>query len=462
MNLSEFFRPDALQASLFMALICLAVLPRRKPFGRYIAAGIPFFLICIPLMNGYQRWAIGSHRVSLAERTLRMQAMTAVKSVIQLLLCVAVIWVFLLICTNISRIHALYCASCVYFSQDLAYTLFVFFCLGGAHRSGQSVHPEYLPLELFLLLFCCAGFYLFLAKRILTKANQERLFLRGLAYMLFILIAGKILGTFAALSFNAYASGMFRFLLLYDILLSVSMLIAQFLLCQQAHYQQELAVESRLRSQQYQQYRSQQEAAEHIRHKCHDMKHILSALSLESSSERSKELLKELATSIQEYDLCADTGNETLDAILGAALRSCEQRNIQWTCMADGTALAFLNTFDLYIMLGNALDNAVENVSKVTDPQKRFLSIRVFRRQQLAMIEIENYCDMAPKLVNGIPLTTKKEPQEHGYGMKSILSITEKYGGVLSIHTEDTVFSLSIMLPVPPEQGSASVTKDKQ
>ena len=49
---------------------------------------------------------------------------------------------------------------------------------------------------------------------------------------------------------------------------------------------------------------------------------------------------------------------------------------------------------------------------------------------------------------NGLPLTTKKDKDYHGFGMKSIQLVVNKYDGDLNVNVANNVFSLSIMFPV--------------
>ena len=54
-----------------------------------------------------------------------------------------------------------------------------------------------------------------------------------------------------------------------------------------------------------------------------------------------------------------------------------------------------------------------------------------------------------PKIIHGLPVTTKEEKLEHGYGMKSIQEITQKYNGQLQVRFENNTFILNILLPSP-------------
>ena len=149
------------------------------------------------------------------------------------------------------------------------------------------------------------------------------------------------------------------------------------------------------------------------------------------------------------FDSKIKTGNQALDTILTGSILTCDENHIQWTCMADGTALEFMDAFELCRLIGNTLDNAIESVLRIDEEEKRFIAVNIWRRDGLSFIKISNYCAENPVFENGIPLSTKLNKSEHGYGMQSIKAIIEQYGGHWGINIEDGIFTLSIMFPVP-------------
>ena len=125
--------------------------------------------------------------------------------------------------------------------------------------------------------------------------------------------------------------------------------------------------------------------------------------------------------------------------------------------MADGRGLAGMNPVDLYALVGNALDNAIESVQQLQDPAKRVIGVTLFRRDGLSVLRVENYCETPPLFRDGLPVTTKQDRTVHGFGMKSMRQTAEKYGGSLSVQVEDHVFVLCVVLPVQPprQEGTA-------
>ena len=443
--LSYIFTPGLLQCCLCVAALFMKPLPKRKNFSARLGISAVLCLLCAAPLSAFHSWA------SVAARQLSAgtEAAIAAASGVEMLLYLLVVTAFFAVCCDIGLLRAAYCAACAYLTQDLAYTIFVFFRPASAHR-GRSPHiPEDFWLELLILILYSLLFYRLLAKQILSKETEPKSCRAALGYMIAVLFIGRTLGTLASVGFNGAETELLRIILLYDMLLSASLLIAQVLIFRQSRYRRELAMENQLRQQQYQQFLLFQESVETIRHKCHDLKHLIAALQQEGCTDRSGPLLQEMQTAVTRYDTSINTGNNTLDALLSKTWNSCEQRGIQWTCMADGKALEFMDAFDLYILLGNALDNAVECLTAIPEMEKRFLSINIRRKGGLALLCLRNYCDHALNFEQGLPVTTKAQKEEHGYGTRSIREIAEKYNGQMSVKVEQNIFTLNIMLPIP-------------
>ncbi len=110
--------------------------------------------------------------------------------------------------------------------------------------------------------------------------------------------------------------------------------------------------------------------------------------------------------------------------------------------------MSFMEVMDIFSLFGNILDNAIEHQSTLA-PDKRFIHLSVRSANQLLLIHAENYFEGELVMRDGIPVTTKEDKNYHGYGMRSIRRIVEKYSGNFSISTEDQLFQIDIMLPIP-------------
>ena len=69
---------------------------------------------------------------------------------------------------------------------------------------------------------------------------------------------------------------------------------------------------------------------------------------------------------------------------------------------------------------------------------------------KLVTIHVENYYDgLDRKIGASLPQTTKQNRSYHGFGLRSIQMTAEKYGGEMSVHAQDNLFSLDVILPAP-------------
>ena len=198
---------------------------------------------------------------------------------------------------------------------------------------------------------------------------------------------------------------------------------------------------------QYENYKMRQESIDLINRKYHDLKHQIAILRSETPSSRTQ-ILDQMEQEIKSYEANNDTGNKVLDTVLTGKSLTCSAQNIQLTCVADGTALNFMDVMDISNLFGNALDNAIESVSKLSDPQRRLIHLSVSRQKGFAAIRIENCYEGALKFEKGLPLTTKADGRYHGFGLKSIQATARKYGGSATVSTHDGWFELRVLIPL--------------
>ncbi len=185
--------------------------------------------------------------------------------------------------------------------------------------------------------------------------------------------------------------------------------------------------------------------------KCHDLKKQIAVLG--DKNHITKEEIGELNRAISIYDAAVKTGNEALDVLLAEKTLFCEKKNIQFNCIADGYSLGFMRASDVYSLFGNAIDNAVEAVSKIEDSGRRCIGMSIKESKGMISAHFENYYAGELDFDAGLPVTTKSDKRYHGFGMKSIKLLAEKYGGWVSVNASDGVFNLNILLPIPKEKG---------
>ena len=198
---------------------------------------------------------------------------------------------------------------------------------------------------------------------------------------------------------------------------------------------------------QQEQYKLSKENIAIINQKSHDLKHQIRALRNADQAELDK-YLSEIEESVGIYETIVKTGNDVFDTILTEKSLYCKNHNIQVTCVADGSQLGFIDKIDLYAILGNAMDNAIEAVQKFEEKEKRQIDVMIHRQHNFLVMHIMN--PMPEQLIYeaGIPKTSKKDKLSHGFGLLSIRQILKKYEGFLNISEEDGCFSLKMLIPI--------------
>ncbi len=205
------------------------------------------------------------------------------------------------------------------------------------------------------------------------------------------------------------------------------------------------------------QRRISRENIDYINLKVHDMKHQIAAIKQMISRGVGQEEIQDKITALEKtvkvYDDTILTGNSILDTLLAEQKLFCDNNNIALDCVVDGSALDFIDPVDLYVVFGNAIDNAVESVLKLEEAN-RVIVIAVSKGGGLVNIRIENPYAGQIFFQNGLPHTSKAEEGAHGFGIKSIRHVIQKYGGNMTISAENGRFSLSILIPARKKQGA--------
>lgn len=207
------------------------------------------------------------------------------------------------------------------------------------------------------------------------------------------------------------------------------------------------AIQTVLKSQ-YDQYRNYQDSMELLHMKYHDLKHQIQGLRAESDETKRKKWLDAMEEEVRVFETMNKTGNQVLDTILAAKVFRGRKQNIQITCVADGKLLDFMHVTDICSLFGNALDNAVEYAAQIPEEEKRLIHVTVSAKKNFVFIKVENYCE--DQVIEGkgtFLATTKPDKQNHGFGLKSIYAVAEKYGGHAEISQRNHWFELKVLLP---------------
>ncbi len=193
-------------------------------------------------------------------------------------------------------------------------------------------------------------------------------------------------------------------------------------------------------------YEMSHEGIVSLQTKCHDLKHQIRAIRSEAGKARFDEYLNELEDSINEYSTVVECGNPTVDIVLTEKNILCYSNHVKFSYMIDGSLFSFLTEREIYSLFGNALDNALEAVTKISDPEQRMITLKSNSRGGMVVLQVENTFAGDMNLTDDALPHTTKTGSGHGFGLRSIQRIAEKHGGMMSLRTEGGVFKLTVAM----------------
>lgn len=204
----------------------------------------------------------------------------------------------------------------------------------------------------------------------------------------------------------------------------------------------------------YKMLEEQYEQAERLRH---DMKNHLIALGgLLEEQEFQKmhaylEKMKESGSLESGKEL---TGNRVVDALLYEKRKWAEREGIAWKCDVHLPKVCGIDEFDLCVLFGNILDNAIEACEKLERGRQRFIDIQAEMVRGCFLLEVKNSTDTAK--IQGI----KTKEKGHGIGLLNIGDMVKRYQGVMNREEGEEIYTISILLPFE-KGGDDSVGKKK-
>lgn len=183
----------------------------------------------------------------------------------------------------------------------------------------------------------------------------------------------------------------------------------------------------------------------------HDIKKHLQSIHLLSKQNENvkinnyiEQLLK--SSSLKESVRICD--NELLNAILARFSRQCDECNITFLTDIRSGAVDFINDNDLTSLFCNLLENAVESARNIPNS---FIEITTCKRENTpySLLTVVNSCRTNPYRPGSNSLiTTKANKLNHGYGIKSIRKIVEKYQGELQMYYNDETLTFHTVITI--------------
>ena len=152
-----------------------------------------------------------------------------------------------------------------------------------------------------------------------------------------------------------------------------------------------------------------------------------------------------LIEAAEEYRNIVNIPYSMIRAMLNYKLSGAREEGVELRLDIGVPAALPLNEFDITVILGNLLDNAVE-ACKTIDEDKRYISLEFNYKPDYLVIRMENPMECEPVLKNGAYQTTKPDFYEHGFGLQNIAYLVSRHNGLMKIEPADGIFRVNIAL----------------
>lgn len=189
-----------------------------------------------------------------------------------------------------------------------------------------------------------------------------------------------------------------------------------------------------------------QQQEETIHQLRHDMRHnmtVIRELVDEHNETKLREYLEQYADQLRDMITFVRTDNVCVDAIVNTKLTYAQENGIEVLCRIDSN-LPKLREIDYCALLGNLLDNAIEASQKNISQSEIILEIQ--NENEQLHITVKNRIDTSILTKNPKLKTSKPLSAEHGFGIKSIREIAERYDGTADFYEDGVYFIANILL----------------
>ena len=148
-----------------------------------------------------------------------------------------------------------------------------------------------------------------------------------------------------------------------------------------------------------------------------------------------QEYLNDMEEGIVVKNEFSKTGNRDVDSLINYELTLASEFGTEIICDIDLPEQLNITSFDMTVILGNLLDNAV---NALRQSEKKVMIITIKFMKGIIRIDIENTYNSSYK--------RKPDGREHGIGLLSVTNALEKYHGSLKTFPEGNIFHTTAIL----------------
>lgn len=195
-------------------------------------------------------------------------------------------------------------------------------------------------------------------------------------------------------------------------------------------------------------YTKLQVGIEEARRARHDFKHYLSAIEhylALGDMDALRCCCETLVHSKEILEPFCYIGSAVADSVISRYAIQAEEEGILFHAAGSLNA-DWLTDMDQCVLLGNALDNAIEGCRTCAEDRK--IALTIHSDEETISVLVQNHYD-GQLQYRDEQIMSRKEEERVGVGLQSIASICRKYNGYMEVCSDEKLFSLNILLHRP-------------
>ena len=200
---------------------------------------------------------------------------------------------------------------------------------------------------------------------------------------------------------------------------------------------------------QKQYYAALSEQMAEIRGIKHDFRHIIGAMSRLADENKFTDLtsfLNEYSQKTESERLPVFCENIVANSIIGYYCLCAKENGILFDCRCKIDHQNTISDSDLCIVLGNALENAIDACLRMKSDDNQFVSISMGTMNKQQLLKVKNSYSGGLETRDGRYISSKEE-KSHGYGLRNIEKVVSSYGGFIKIEHSENEFTLMAAIP---------------
>ncbi len=309
----------------------------------------------------------------------------------------------------------------LFFNCVNIFTIGVFIAVRWARKN--AIQRVNISKKIYALLFAGAGIGIMIISGLMIEANSKS---EEKARRIIIVITIIVVITYCA-----------------------ACLMLVFITESRDNYKSLSLINQRVIESQQQYYMLVNEKQQEIRSIRHEMKNHLTCIHGLYQAGKPSEMVQYLNQLIEASDSSAvlfDTGNDIVNAILNDAQSRYRKDNIIIRLEGGFPSEFYIEPMDLCIIMANIITNAVEAIQRMVHNKQEisYIDVRISSYKNDLFIDVKNPVDENLKISKGIPVTSKKDRDFHGFGIKNVIQRVEKYHGTYQYRIKDNQFCVEI------------------